>query len=84
MVLIIKLFGTLLSLSFGKKSSTHNKTTLIEQNLILDKNENFSEILIFYQCSFKSNIPKYHDKTVNIDHNEDPITRAKERYKNYS
>ena len=29
------------------------------------------------------NIPKYHDKSVNIDHIEDPIARSIEQYKNH-
>ena len=37
---MIKLFGNLLNLFFSEKGSTHNKITLVEQDLILDKKDN--------------------------------------------
>ena len=45
---------------FSEKGSTHNKNTLVEQNLILDKNDNVAEVFnkFFYQCSFKSEYSK--------------------------
>ena len=85
MLLIIKLFGNLLSLSFLKNCSKHNKITLVEQDLILDKNDNVSEVLNNFFTTAASNliIPKYH-KSVNIDHIEDPIiARSIELYKNH-
>ena len=83
-ILLIKLFGNLLSL-FSEKGSTHNKITLIEQVLILDESEIVAEVLnnFFVNVVSNLNIPKYHDKSVNIDHNEDPIARSIELYKNH-
>ena len=58
---------------------------MVEQELILDKNGNVAEVLnnFFTNTVSNLNIPEYHDKTVNIDHIEDPITRSIEPYKNY-
>ena len=83
-ILLIKLFGNLLSL-FSEKGSTHNKITLIEQVLILDESEIVAEVLnnFFVNVVSNLNIPKYHDKSINIDHNEDPIARSIELYKNH-
>ena len=69
---------------FSEKGSTHNKITLVEQGLILDKNDNATEVLnkFFINVVSNLNIPKYHDKSVNIDHIEDPIARSIEQYKN--
>ena len=68
---------------FSGKDSTHNKITLVEQDLILDKNDNAAEVLnkFFINVISNLNIPKYHDKSVNIDHFEDPISI--EQYKNH-
>ena len=70
---------------FSEKGSTHNKITLVEQGLILDKNDNAAEVLnkFFINVVSNLNIPKYHDKSVNIDHFEDPIARSIEQYKNH-
>ena len=69
---------------FSEKNSIHNKITLVEKDLILDKNENVAEVLNNFLINVVSNliIPKYYDKSVNIDHVEDPITRSIEQYKN--
>ena len=77
-LLIVKLFGNLLSLFFFDICSTHDKITWVEQVLILDKNDNVAEALNKYFISVVSNlnIPKYHDKSVNNDHIEDPIARS--------
>ena len=58
---------------------------MVEQDLILDKNDNVAEVLnkFFINVVSNLNIPKYHDKSVNIDHNEDPIARSIELYKNH-
>ena len=70
---------------FSEKGSTHNKITLVEQGLILDKNDNAAEVLnkFFINVVSNLNIPKYHDKSVNIDYIEDPIARSIEQYKNH-
>ena len=71
---------------FSEKGSTNNKITLVEQDLILDKNDNAAELLniyIFFYVVSNLNIPKYHNKSVNIDHIEDPIARSIEQYKNH-
>ena len=49
---------------FAEKDSTHNKITLVEQDLILDKNDNVAEVLnkIFIDVVSNLNILKYHDK----------------------
>ena len=62
-LLIIKLFGNLFNL-FSEKGSTHNKITLVEQDLILDKNYDVAEVLnkTFIDVVSNLNILKYHDK----------------------
>ena len=84
-LLMIKLFGNLLNLFFSEKGSTHNKITLVEQDLILDKKDNVAEVLnkFFINLVSNLNISKYHEKSVNIDHIEDPIARSIEQYKNH-
>ena len=71
---------------FSEKGLTHNKITLVEQGLILDKKDNVADVL-WYQCFINLvsnlNISKYHEKSVNIDHIEDPIARSIEQYKNH-
>ena len=64
---------------------TDNKTTLVEQDLILDKNNNVAEVLNKFFINVVSNLnnPKYHDKSVNIDHIEDPMARSIEQYRNH-
>ena len=84
MLLIIKLFCKSIKPLFSEKGSTHNKITLVEQDLILDKNNNVAEVNIFFiNVVSNPNIPKYHDKSVNIDHIEDSIARSIEQSKNH-
>ena len=56
---------------------------MVEQVLILDKNDNVPEALnkFFINVVSNLNIPKYHDKSANNDHIEDPIARSIEQYK---
>ena len=70
---------------FSEKGSTHNKITSVEQDLILDKKDNVAEVLnkFFINLVSNLNISKYHEKSVNIDHIEDPIARSIEKYKNH-
>ena len=84
-LLIIKLFKKSIKPLFSEQSSTHNTITLLEQGLILDKNDNVAEVLkIFFTNGVSNlNIPKYPDKSLNIDHIEDAIARSKEQYKNH-
>lgn len=65
-ILLIKLFGNLLSL-FSEKGSTHNKIALAEQDLILDKKDNVAYVLnnFFITVVSNLNIRKYHDQQVN-------------------
>ena len=58
---------------------------MVEQDLLLDKNDNVAEVLNNYFTNTVSNLnnPKYHDKSVNIHHFEDPIGRSIEQYKNH-
>ena len=65
---------------FSGKGSAQNKLKLVEQDLILDKNDYVAEVLNNLSINVVSNlnIPKYHDKSVNIDHIEDPIGRSTE------
>ena len=54
-----KTFWKSIKTLFSEKSSTNNKITLVEQDMILDKNDNVQRFLIiFYQCSFKSKYSK--------------------------
>ena len=55
---------------FSEKGLTHNKITLIEQDLILDKNDNVAEVPnnFFINIVSNLNIQKYHDKSVNINY----------------
>ena len=55
---------------FSEKGSTQNKITLVEQDLILDKNDNVAEVRkkIFINVVSNLNIPKYHGKSLNIGH----------------
>ena len=80
-----KNFGQSIKPFFSEKRSTHNKITLVEQDLILDKNYHVAEVLnkFFIDVVSNLNIPEYHDKSVNIDHIEDPIARSIEQYKNH-
>ena len=57
---------------------------MVEQDLTSDKNDNVAEVLNNFLINVVSNlnIPKYHDKSVNIDHIEDPIARSTEQFKN--
>ena len=70
---------------FSEKGFTHNKSTLVKQDLILDKNDNVAEVLkkFFVNVVSNLNIPKYCDKSVNIKYIEDPIARSIEQYKNH-
>ena len=63
---------------FSEKGSTHNKIALAEQDLILDKKDNVAYVLnnFFITVVSNLNIRKYHDKSVNIDHIEDPIAQS--------
>ena len=58
---------------------------MVEEDVILDKNDNVAEVLSNFFISVVSNlnIPKYYGKSVNIDHIEDPIARSIEQYKNH-
>ena len=40
-------------------------------------------LIIFINVVPNLNIPKYHDKSVDIGHNEDPIARSIEQHKNH-
>ena len=53
--------------------------------MILEKNDNVAEALnkFFINVVSNLNIPKYHDKSVNNDHIEDPIARPIEQYKSH-
>ena len=80
-----KTFWKSIKLCFSEKDSAHNKITLVEQDLILDKKDNVAEVLNKFFINLVSNldISKYHEKSVNIDHIEDPIARSIEQYKNH-
>ena len=58
---------------------------MIEQDIILDKNDNVAEVpnKFFINVVSNLNIPKHHGKSVDIDHIEDLIARSKEQYKNH-
>ena len=58
---------------------------MVEQGLILDKNDNVAEVLkkFFINVVSNLNVLKYHDKSVNIDHIDDLIARSIEQYKNH-
>ena len=58
---------------------------MVEQDLVLYKNDNAAEVLNKFFINVVSNltIPKYHDKSVNIDLIEDQIARSIEHYKNH-
>ena len=73
-----KTFWKFIKPLFSEKSSTHNKITFVKQGLILDKNDNVAEVLnnFFTKAVSNLNIPKYHDKSVNIDHIEDSTARS--------
>ena len=60
------------------------KFTLVEQDLTLDKNDSDAEVLnnFFINVVSNLNFPKYHEKSVDIDHTEDPIARSIEQFKN--
>ena len=53
--------------------------------MILYRNDNVAEVLnkFFINVVSNLNIPKYHEKSVNIDHIEDPIARSVKQYKNH-
>ena len=63
---------------FTDKSSSFNKITLVENDLILDQNEEIAEIFndLFTKAVSNLNIPQFEDHSVNFEQPEDPITRA--------
>ena len=65
-----KIFWKSIKHFFSEKGSTHHKITLVEQDLILDKNDNVVKVRnnFFINVVSNLNIPKYHDKSANIDH----------------
>ena len=72
-----------IKLLLSEKGSTHNKTTLVD--LILDKNDTVAETFDNFLINVVSNlnIPKFYNKSVNINHFKDPIARSIEQYKNH-
>ena len=58
---------------------------LVEQDVVLDKNENVAEVInrFFTNVVSNLNISTYHNQSVNINHIEDPITRSTVQYKNH-
>ena len=80
-----KTFQKFIKPLFSGKSSTHNKITLVEEDVILDKNGNVTEVLniCFTNVVSNLNIPKHHGKSINVDHMEDPIAISIEQYKNH-
>ena len=70
----------------SEKGSTPNKIKLVPQDLTLDKHDNAAEVLnkFFIDVISNLNIPKYHDKSLNINHFEDSIERSIKQYKNHS
>ena len=55
---------------------------LVEQDLILDKNDNVAEVLHKFFVNVVSNLNIQY-KSVKIDHIEDPIVTSIEQYKNH-
>ena len=61
-----KTFWKSIKLCFSEKDSAHNKITLVEQDLILDKKDNVVEVIdkFFINIVSNLNVPKYHKKSV--------------------
>ena len=80
-----KTFQKFIKPLFSGKSSTHNKIALVEEDVILDKYGNVTEVLniCFTNVVSNLNIPKHHGKSINVDHMEDPIAISIEQYKNH-
>ena len=69
----------------SEKNARSNKTTLAEDNSILENNDKIAEIFnnFFTSAVSNLNIPPFVDPSVEIDHIEDPILRIIEQYKNH-
>ena len=74
---------------FSDKSSNSNKITLVEKDLILEKNDDIAETFNDFFTSVVSNlnIPRYQDPFTDSDQienrTEHPILRIIEQYKNH-
>ena len=74
---------------FSDKSSNSNKITLVEKDLILEKNDDIAETFNDFFTSVVSNlnIPRYQDPFTDSDQTENrtehPILRIIKQYKNH-
>ena len=74
---------------FSDKSSNSNKITLVEKDLILEKNDDIAETFndFFTNVVSNLNIPHYQDPFTDSDQTENriehPILRIIEQYKNH-
>ena len=70
---------------FSDKSSSFNKITLVEENLIIDQNEEIAKTFndFFTKVVSNLNITQYEDPSVNFEQIEDPILRVIEQYQNH-
>ena len=71
--------------SFTDKGMNHDKIILVEDDEIISENEQISEPLnnFFADVIINLNIPQYEDPTSNTNGNDDPVSRAIEKYKNH-
>ena len=69
---------------FTDKGVNHDNITLVENEETVSDNKEISETLnnFFSEVVTNLNLPQYHDPTVNVDDNEDPVARTVEKYKN--
>ena len=84
-LLIIKIFGKLLSLFFADKGINNEKITLIKNGETLSKNEEIAENLNNYFSCIVTNLklPSYEDPTINVENIADPVLKALKKYKNH-
>ena len=70
---------------FTDKSVNHHRILLVEENETISDNDEISEKLnnFFADILKNLNIPQYEDLSVNTDNIDDPILRAKEKFKNH-
>ena len=70
---------------FTDKGVNHNRILLVEENETISDNDEISEKLnnFFADIVKNLNIPQYEDHLVSTDNIDDPILRAKEKFKNH-
>ena len=80
-----KIFWKTVKLFFTDKGVNHNRIFLVEENEIISDNDEISGKLNNFFAGIVRilNISQYEDHSVSTDNINDPILRAKEKFKNH-